>query len=323
MKLRVIRLLTMVVISLVVTVSFTFGDVELDKKDIGDSEQTFTEGTLSQEHMDMAASNYEAASAGLEFKDFDEDAAVEVEQPLQEGTLSADQKAILASTYKAAKEAMTAKKTKWDSSNKFIGIAKPKNNSAFYFTKSKREKVKTKVKVRDTWYSYYTMPVLFIYDVKKGDLLDDYYYGSIAPLSGYATTTGKIKFPKKAGKYELWAVAMPCYADGTWVDAENIPLAWVKVKIRKLKPPTKIKAKAGKKKVTITFKKAKGAKKTVIYRSTSEYGKYKKIGTTTGSKYVDKGVKKGKHFFYQLRTTRPKTKLKSGFSDPVRSKKVK
>lgn len=323
MKSRVIRLLTMVVISLVVTVSFTFADVQYDKKDIGDSEQTFSEGTLSEEQLDMAASSYKAASSGLEFKDFDEEAAVEVEQSLQEGTLSEAQKAQFLGACTAAKEAISAKKTRWDSSNKFIGIAKPKNNSAFYFTKSKREKITIKTKVRDTWYSYYTMPILLIYDVSKGELLDQYYYGSIAPLSGYAITKGKIKLPKKAGKYELWAFAWPCYSDGTLVDASNIPYAWVKIKNRSLKPPKKVKAKAGKKQVTITFKKAKGAKKTVIYRSTSEYGKYKKIGTTKGSKFVDKNVKKGKRYFYKLRTTRPKTKLKSGYSSVVRSRKVK
>lgn len=55
-----------------------------------------------------------------------------------------------------------------------------------------------------------------------------------------------------------------------------------------------------KKKLNIKWKKVKGAKKYMVYRSTSKKGKYKKIATVSGTKYIDKGVKKGKKYYYKI-----------------------
>ena len=94
--------------------------------------------------------------------------------------------------------------------------------------------------------------------------------------------------------------------------------------LKKLKAPTKLKVKAGKKKVTITYKKAAGAQKYQIYRSTKKSKGYKKIKTTGKAKYVDKKVKKGKRYYYKVRSVRSKYgTVRSTFTASKRSKKVK
>lgn len=96
------------------------------------------------------------------------------------------------------------------------------------------------------------------------------------------------------------------------------------ITIKELKAPTKLKVKAGKKKVTIKYKKAKGAQKYEIYRSKKKSKGYKKRTTTTKAKFVDKKVKKGKKYYYKVRSVRTKYgTVKSKFTKPKRSKKVK
>lgn len=92
-----------------------------------------------------------------------------------------------------------------------------------------------------------------------------------------------------------------------------------------LKKPTRLKAKAGKKKVTVTFRKATGGTSYEIYRSTKKTKGYKKIKTTKSAKYVDKKVKKKKRYYYKVRTVRNAGRgtVRSGFTSPVRSGKVK
>lgn len=61
--------------------------------------------------------------------------------------------------------------------------------------------------------------------------------------------------------------------------------------------------KAGKKKATITWKKASKATGYYVYRSTSKNGKYTKIATIKKGKtvkYVDKKVKSGKKYYYKI-----------------------
>ncbi len=77
--------------------------------------------------------------------------------------------------------------------------------------------------------------------------------------------------------------------------------ASVTISLKELKAPTKLKVKARKKKVTLSWKKADGAKKYEIYRSTKKNSGYKKIATTTKKKYEDKKVKKGKCYYYKVR----------------------
>ena len=97
--------------------------------------------------------------------------------------------------------------------------------------------------------------------------------------------------------------------------------ASVTISLKELKAPTKLKAAPGKKKVTLSWIKAYGARKYEIYRSTKKNSGYKKIATTTKIKYVDKKVIKGKRYYYKVRTLRGS--VRSGFTKPVLSGKVK
>ena len=94
-----------------------------------------------------------------------------------------------------------------------------------------------------------------------------------------------------------------------------------KVTVKELKAPAKLKAAAGKGRVTVTYKKAAGGKKYEIHRSAQKKSGYKKIAVTSKTKYVDKKVKKGKRYYYKVRTLRGK--LASKYTAPVRSGKVK
>ena len=95
----------------------------------------------------------------------------------------------------------------------------------------------------------------------------------------------------------------------------------VKSTLRDLKAPGKLKAAAGKGRVTVTYQKAAGGTKYEIRRSTGKKSGYQKIAVTSKTKYVDKKVKKGKRYYYKVRTLRGK--LASKYTAPVRSGKVK
>ncbi|MBQ9060853.1 MAG: fibronectin type III domain-containing protein [Firmicutes bacterium] len=90
---------------------------------------------------------------------------------------------------------------------------------------------------------------------------------------------------------------------------------------------TGIKAKAGKKQATITWKKAAGASGYVVYRATKKNGKYKAVKTITRPatvKFVNKKLKKGKKFFYKVRAYRTVNKKKVyGAYSAVKAVKIK
>jgi fibronectin type 3 domain-containing protein len=76
---------------------------------------------------------------------------------------------------------------------------------------------------------------------------------------------------------------------------------------------------------TLTLKKVTGAKKYVIYRSTSKDGKYTKIGETSSTTYTDKKLTKGKTYYYKVKTISVNDggiQLTSGYS-AVKSVKIK
>lgn len=62
--------------------------------------------------------------------------------------------------------------------------------------------------------------------------------------------------------------------------------------------------------VTLSWKKAKRAKKYQIYRATSKNGKYKKIKTTKKRSYKNTGLTTGKMYFYKVRSVNGKKKSK-------------
>lgn len=60
--------------------------------------------------------------------------------------------------------------------------------------------------------------------------------------------------------------------------------------------------------IVITWKKAKNAKKYLVYRAPSKKGKYKKISTTAKTTFVDSKLKKGTKYFYKVRAVNGKKK---------------
>ena len=52
--------------------------------------------------------------------------------------------------------------------------------------------------------------------------------------------------------------------------------------------------------ISLSWKKSKGATKYIIYRATSKDGTYKKIKTTTSTKYEQKKVASGKVYYYKV-----------------------
>lgn len=131
----------------------------------------------------------------------------------------------------------------------------------------------------------------------------------------YATTTKTSFTDKKVTSGKNYYYKVRAYNGGYYSGYSKAVKAAVKVGI-----PTKVKAKAGKKKVTVTFKKVKYAKKYEIYKKSGK--KYKKIATVKKNKYVDKKVKKNKKYYYRVRAVKDSSN-KSNFAKTVKSNKVK
>lgn len=71
-----------------------------------------------------------------------------------------------------------------------------------------------------------------------------------------------------------------------------------KMSQKKISKPTKVKAKKqGKNKAKVTWKKVEGATGYTVYVSNSKNGKYKKVGTSNGTSFKAKGLKKGKYYY--------------------------
>ena len=212
----------------------------------------------------------------------------------------------------------------------YIKFYSPYNNQVFY----RGEKIPVKFRVYDIWESVdvYTLPVLSIFDKnynriyqKDEDIAYKDYSDNLGSYTDYVETFSASLLPN--GKYEFCVWGIPVDADGysyegsTTEDWEEAALDFY---VTTLLAPTKVKAKAGKKKVTVTFAKASGASKYKIYRSAKKTKGYKAIKTTTKTKYVDKKVKKGKRYYYKVKSIRTVIgTVNSGYSKIVRSKKVK
>ena len=108
-----------------------------------------------------------------------------------------------------------------------------------------------------------------------------------------------------AGTYDFVVVARQSDKDGNLIaNGETFTSDAQRFTVKNLKSPTSLKAKAGKKKVILTFKKVAGATKYYVYRSAKKTKGFKKIGKTTTTKYVDKKAKKGKRYYYKVAAVR-------------------
>lgn len=207
-------------------------------------------------------------------------------------------------------------------------------NRSNKFTVYKGQKLWCDFTIFDTWVNWYTIPAIDILNVNK-NVVTGYYPANsslVVTPDLWSDYTGYIDIKSsklKVGTYYLDINAMPCYRDGFWAGNYyefDIPYERVTFYVKALPRPTKLKATAGKKKVTVSFKKSTGAQKYEIYRSTKKKSGYKKIATTKKTKYVDKKVSKKKKYYYRVRALRGSTKAgvaRSTFTPPVRSKKVK
>ncbi|RGD74190.1 fibronectin type III domain-containing protein [Anaerofustis stercorihominis] len=194
--------------------------------------------------------------------------------------------------------------------NKYVKISSPTHKKVYY----KGEKINVTATVKDPFGNGYTGVVSFLMG-SKGQTLAE---GSTKLFKGtytYKTTLNTKKAPNGAN-YVVVGIA-----DATDETGSSMELALTEIKVATLKAPTKVKAKAGKRKVTLSFKKATGGKKYEIYRSTKKTKGYKKVKTTTSNKFTNKKLKKGKRYYYKVRTVRGS--VKSSFTKPIRTPKVK
>lgn len=213
-------------------------------------------------------------------------------------------------------------------------------NRATPVTLYKGQKLYIDFTMFDTWADYYTIPFIEIYDSDIEEKI--YYYAPADPneivnFEGsaedcYDNYTGYVNLDSAnlpAGEYVMFISAMPCDSEGWWADnytTFDIPTEVIFINVKKLPKPTNVKLTAGKKSVTITYKKATGATKYQIYRSTKKNSGYKKIITTSKLKYIDKTAKKGKRYYYKVRAMRGSSAAGYAYSfytTPKQSAKVK
>jgi len=211
--------------------------------------------------------------------------------------------------------------------NELLFVHQPCEGDVYY----KGETIKAMFHSYDTWVDYRTAAWSFFYSVdSNGNVKKHYYtveYDDLVPVDGYMEYKCSIKtksFP--VGNYAFGAMNAAWDEEtGEDVFPSNSPIVAVGVKIKQLKAPTSLKIKVGKKKAKITFKKATGATKYEVYRSTKKTKGFKKIATIKKTSYLDKKVKRKKKYYYKVKTIRSAGHgtIKSGFSSVKRSKKVK
>ena len=97
--------------------------------------------------------------------------------------------------------------------------------------------------------------------------------------------------------------------------------------VRSAKPipaAPKISTKAGKKKITVKWKKVSGATGYYVYRATKSTGKYKKVKSTTSKSWTNTKLKKGKKYYYKVKAYRKVSSKKVfGTWSNISYKKVK
>ncbi len=98
---------------------------------------------------------------------------------------------------------------------------------------------------------------------------------------------------KKLNKliYSVIAILLLVLLQGTMVNASS----------KKISAPQNIKVSiSGTSNVKVKWSKVEGAKKYKIYRATSAKGKYKKVGTSKTTSFINKDLSRGKTYFYKV-----------------------
>lgn len=211
------------------------------------------------------------------------------------------------------------------------------SGAADKFTLYKGQKLHMHFSIWDVWSDCYTIPLVVVFDEYDEALWafnpegDSYYvvnynYPYHDVYNEYIDIASN---DLPSGDYYVAIAGMPCDQYGYWLSnysSISYPVEWIDFSIKKLPKPKSLKVTAGKKKVTISWKKSKGASKYQIYRSTKKNSGYKKIKTTSKKKFVDKKVKRGKRYYYKVRAIKGSSstgKAYSKYTSPKRSKKVR
>lgn len=173
------------------------------------------------------------------------------------------------------------------------------------------------------------------YDEIKGTSVTDYVYDQHTPVYENGTVKGEeveSRGIQKDVSYHYYVIAYKDVKDAKTSDyrtAESYggsKSASAKFAGKEGKAaPTIKKVTAGKKKATITINKVKGAKKYLIYRSTSKSKGYKQIAATTKLSYTDKKLTSKKTYYYKVKAVSKNgvgEDITSSFSKP-KSVKVK
>lgn len=182
------------------------------------------------------------------------------------------------------------------------------------FTVYKGERCVIEFSMYDTWENYYTIPSVSIANSKDSILAINVEQSDdlVAPVNDWADYTYSTAFNSKnrpVGNYSAILMALPCDEFG-WIEDDfedfDLPFIQVNFKLKQLGKTSIKSLKTGKKSVKIKYSKVTGATKYQIYRSTKKGSGYKKIATVKGTSYTNKGLKKGKKYYYKVRALRYK-----------------
>ena len=99
----------------------------------------------------------------------------------------------------------------------------------------------------------------------------------------------------------------------------------VKTPVRVPRAPAGVRAAAGRRRVTVSWKKSALATRYQVYRSLSKGKNYRRVCTVKTLKFTDKKVGKGRRYYYKVRSVRvtPNGTRYSAFTAPRRSGRVR
>lgn len=101
----------------------------------------------------------------------------------------------------------------------------------------------------------------------------------------------------KTGKTYRYRIRALC-GEGTYTGYSAVK------KVKPVPAATKVYTAAGKKRITVKWKKVSGATGYYVYRATKKKGKYKKVKSTKARKWTNKKLKKGRRYYYKVKAYR-------------------
>lgn len=194
-----------------------------------------------------------------------------------------------------------------DENSRYVNISSP-TKTVYYVG----EKIPVKATMKNPFYGW------DIEEAYRLEYLGQPFATLVSNTDSYRMTNKNGKFDKKysynfsystkyrkPGKYRIVAGFSVEGAAQSFINS-------VSITIKQLAAPKNLKVTPGKKKATLTWKKATGANKYIVYRAldtgknSEYYEEYKKIATVTTNRYVDRNVKKGKKYWYYVVSVRSK-----------------